>query len=178
MGGGGRGRNGSSLFFPKRLQFFWHLPKDKILSPANFCPCCHIDTKSQEAAKPSSAVIPQHPMAQDHLEDGGVGSQATSSALHLSHAALTEHYGVYGGRLQLCLFPTLLLGGHQACADPQHSPMPPLLSPSQTFASTWLDLPEGEYVQRLELVLGLENQPLSVPAPCCKLTLNLWQLWR
>lgn len=50
--GRGGGRNYSSLFFPKPLRFFRHLPKDKILSPANLCPCCHIDAKSREAAKP------------------------------------------------------------------------------------------------------------------------------
>lgn len=43
----------------------------EILSPANFCPCCRTDTKSREAAKPGSAAIPRHPMAQDQLEERG-----------------------------------------------------------------------------------------------------------
>lgn len=67
----------------------------EILSPANFCPCCRTDTKSREAAKPGSAAIPRHPMAQDQLEERG-GSHAASPALHLSLASCTKYYGMYG----------------------------------------------------------------------------------
>lgn len=101
-------------------------------------------------------------------------SQATSSALHLSLAARTKHCGMYGGRLQICLSPASLLRRRQACGGPQLSPASPLHRLSQHFASAWVGLLQGEYVQRL----GLENQPLPVPAHCCKLTFSLWQLRR
>lgn len=78
----------------------------KTLSPANFCPCCRTDTKSREAAKPSSAAIPRHPMAQDQL--GGGESHATSPALHLSLASCKKHYGIYG------VIPTMSAAGLSA----------------------------------------------------------------
>lgn len=69
--------------------------------------------------------------------------------------------------------------GIRLVLTPSSPPCPPLLSPSQTFAMVFhMVWPPTKYVQRLGLVLGLENQPLSVPVACCKLTLNLWQLWR
>ena len=98
---------------------------------------------------PAQLPYPDIPWHRISLGRGG-SSQATSSVLHLSLAACTKHYGMYGGRLQLCLSPASLLRRRQACAGPQLSPVPRLRSRSQPFASAWLGLPQGKYVQRLE----------------------------
>lgn len=100
----------------------------KTLSPANFCPCCRTDTKSREAAKPSSAAIPRHPMAQDQL---GGGSHTPPPLPYICHLLLVKSIMGYMVSSPLCLPPASLLKQLQACAGP---PMPPKIQPVPAFS--------------------------------------------
>lgn len=94
---------------------------------------------------------------------GGGHTQATSSALHLSLAARTKHYGMYGGRLRLRLSAASLLQ-HQACAGAQLSPVPPHSvarpnpSPSRGLASCKVCMCRG---WGLKISLSLSQQPIA-----------------
>lgn len=96
----------------------------EILSPANFCPCCRTDTKSREAAKPGSAAIPRHPMAQDQLEEGGRVSRRLPCPTFVTCFLHKVLWDVWCQPYIHMVSPASLLRQHQACAGPPMSPTP------------------------------------------------------